>query len=222
MIRSMLCCLAITAAAALPAQANQLVNPGFENPPTAPNPEYPGAPGWNSFNAVFTVNNSLVTPNSGNQALKMFGGVSGVFQQFPASPGQLWDGGAFVLNDAADPMAGGQVAAVNIEWIQADGNTQVPGGSGIGFITNGDTISTTPTGQWNLRPISGVAPAGTAFARFVLITGEFGGGGLTGGGGAPKYDDAFFDIRPEVVPEPSALVLTGLAVIGLVAARRRR
>ncbi|QDU87965.1 hypothetical protein Pla175_13320 [Pirellulimonas nuda] len=225
MLRTACCfCVAIVAAC-VPVHANQLVNPGFETPPIPAGgpPEYFGATGWTDFGGgTYTVGSAVVTPNSGAQSLKMFGGASGVYQQFAATPGQLWDGGAYVLNDAGDPMAGGQVAAVNIEWILADGVNQVPGGAGVGFITNGDTISTTPQGQWNLRPISGVAPAGTAFARFVLITGEFGGGGMTGGGGAPKYDDAFFDIRPGQVPEPASLALVGMVAIGLVAARRRR
>lgn len=189
-------------------QANLLVNPGFEDPSTAPGVEYFGATGWGDFGGgTFTVNSAVVTPNSGDQSLKMFGGTSGVFQEFAASPGQIWDGGAWVLNDSADPMAGGQVAAVNIEWIDA-------GGGQIGFISNGDTISTSPQDEWTLRPISGEAPAGTAFARLVLITGEFGGGGMSGGGGAPKYDDAFFAIRQ--IPEPSSIALVGLTLVGLI------
>ncbi|WP_425399161.1 PEP-CTERM sorting domain-containing protein [Aeoliella sp.] len=194
------------------AHANLLVNPGFETPSTAPGVEYPGATGWSQFNAAFTVNSAVVTPNSGDQSLKVFGAASGVFQQFPASPGEIWDGGAYVLNDPVDAMVGGQVAAVNIEW--RDANDQL-----IDFISNGDTISTTPAGEWILRPISGAAPDGTAFARLVLITGEFGGGGMTGGGGAPKFDDAFFATR---VPEPSTVILAACGALGLGALARRR
>ncbi len=219
MIRSMLFLLVAAMAVTQPAQANLLVNPGFENPPTVfPNVEYAGATGWTSFNSVFTVDSSMLSPNSGAQALKLFSNpnsASGVYQQFPTLPGQLWDGGAFVLNDSLDPLAGVQFAAVNIEWIQADGFTQVPGGPPLSFVSNGDTTAATPQGQWILRPISGVAPPTAAFARFVLITGAFGGPG----GGAPKYDDAFFAPR---IPEPGSLALAGLAGIGLLVLRRRR
>lgn len=172
------------------ASANLLVNPSFESPvvPVAP-PEYYGAgSGWTSFGGgIFTIGSAIgIPPNTGNQLLKTFGGCcSGAFQQFPASPGQTWNGGVWMRNDSLDPMAGGQVAAVNIEWIAADGTTQ------LSFISNGTfTAATAPSNVWTLKTITGVAPAGTAFARLVLITGDFQPGGP---GGAPFFDDAFFE-----------------------------
>lgn len=197
---------------ALPASANLLVNSGFEDPVVPVGGDAPGAAGWNSFNDVFTASGLLAGPagaNSGDQVLKMFG-VAGVFQDFAASEGQTWDGGAFVLNSSADALAGGQVAAVNIEWLDSGGNQ-------ISFISNGSTTALTPEDQWILQTVSGVAPAGTAFARFILITGDFLPGG---GGGAPFYDDAFFDLRP--VPVPAALWLMGSGLLGLVGLRRKR
>ena len=197
---------------ALPASANLLVNPGFESPDLAPGTDTPGAAGWNAFNDVFTAHESFAGPagaHGGDQVLKMFG-VAGVFQDFAASEGQIWDGGAWILNSSADPMAGGQVAAVNIEWLDIGGNQ-------ISFISNGNTTAGTMQDEWMLQTISGVAPAGTAFARFVLITGDFLPGG---GGGAPFYDDAFFDLRP--VPVPAAVWLLGSGLLGLVGLRRKR
>jgi hypothetical protein len=192
------------------ATANLLTNPGFEDPPTAPSDEYFGATDWSDFGGgTYTVNS---VSNSGDQSLKMFGNPSGVSQEFLANPGELWDGGAWVLNDSGDAMAGGQVAAVNIEWYDA-------GGDQISFISNGDTISTSPQDEWTLRPISGVAPAGTVKARLTLITGHFGGGGMTGGGGAPKYDDAFFGIR---IPEPTTAALAGLGLAAMLGCGLRR
>jgi hypothetical protein len=178
----------------VPASAqNVLVNPGFESPTTpSPPPEYWGAgDGWTSFGGgIYTIDSSVgVPPLNGNQLLKMFGGCcSGAWQQFPCLPGQTWNGGVWMRNDSLDPMSGGQVAAVNIEWIQADGNTQ---STIIPFISNGTFTASSPQDVWTLQTITGVAPADAAFARFVVITGDFQPGGP---GGAPFYDEAFFEL----------------------------
>jgi hypothetical protein len=172
--------------------ANVLVNPGFESPTTpAPPPEYYGAgDGWTSFGGgIYTIDSAVgIPPNTGNQLLKTFGGCcSGAFQEFPCNPGDTWNGGVWMRNDTHDPMANGQVAAVNIEWRKSDGNLSdiVP------FISNGTFTAASPQNVWTLQTITGVAPADAAFARLVLITGDFQPGGP---GGAPFFDDAFFEI----------------------------
>ena len=189
---------------------NLLANPGFENPSTAPGVEYFGAPGWSDFGGTtFTINNLVVGPagpHGGSQVLKTFG-FGGVFQQFAASAGQTWNAGTWALNDTADIMAGGQVAAINIEWINA-------GGTSIGAVLGPTITAATATNVWQNLTVSGVAIAGTAFARIVLITGDF----LPGGqGGAPRFDDASFS----VVPVPAAVWLFGSA-LGLLGVARRK
>ncbi len=193
--------------------ANSLVNPGFESPaidPTGP-PEFAGGgDGWNPFGQVFTTDATMVPAgtNSGDQMLKLFGGgANGVFQEFPASPGELWDAGAWILNDSNDALAGGQVAGVNIEWHDDNGQ--------IGFIPSATLSASSPTDVWTLQPVSGTAPAGTTRARIVLITGDFADGGP---GGAPRFDDAFFAVR---IPEPTSLVMVGIGLVSLVGTRRR-
>lgn len=184
--------LMIGSALAVPASvvtANSLGNPGFEIPAIPPGPpEYYGAgASWTSFGGgIYTVGAAVVAPHTGAQSLKLFGGCcSGAFQQYPALPGQNWNGGVWMLNASVDPMGGGQVAAVNIEWIKADGVSQ---SSIIPFISNGSFTAASPRDVWTLQPISGIAPADAAFARLVVITGDF----LPGGpGGAPFFDDAF-------------------------------
>ncbi len=192
-VRAFLLVATTAAVIAVPAVsvANVLGNPGFEIPatPAAP-PEYFG-PGssWTGFGGgIFTVSSAVVAPHSGNQCLKMFGGCcSGAFQQFPALPGQTWNGGAWMLNSTADLMGGGQVAAVNIEWIKADGVTN---SAIIPFISNGTFTAASPRNLWILQTITGVAPADAAYARLVVITGDF----LPGGpAGAPFYDDTFLE-----------------------------
>jgi len=185
-----------------PVAANVLVNPGFESPViVAPAVEYYGAgDGWVPFGGgIYTISSAVgVPPNTGDQLLKMFGGCcSGAYQQFPCLPGDEWNGGVWIRNDSLDPMFGGQVAAVNIEWIQADGTTQ---STIIPFISNGTFTAASPTDVWTLQTITGVAPADAAFARFVVITGDFIAGGP---GGAPFYDDAFFEKTGPVPTEDS-------------------
>ncbi|MFK7760140.1 MAG: hypothetical protein AB8C13_09345 [Phycisphaerales bacterium] len=204
-----LCATAMLGASAHAGGTNLLINAGFEDPMLT-TPDAPGAgAGWSTFDNVFTSDGS--TLNTGvfaeNQVLKMFG-FGGVFQDFAASEGQTWNGGAFMLNDSSDQMASGQVAAVNIEWLDASGNQ-------ISFISNGTFTGADATvDEWIQQTITGVAPAGTATARLVLITGNF--LAPAPGGGAPHFDNAFF----EVIPTPGTASL--FAIGGLVATRRRR
>ncbi len=220
-MRQILTCMVGAALAlacvAAPARANLLGNPGFESPatPAAP-PEYFGAgDSWTSFGGgIFTVNSTVTAPHTGNQSLKTFGGCcSGAFQQFPTAAGESWDGGAWLKNASTDPMSGGQVGAVNIEWIKADGVTQ---SSITPFISNGTFTAASPRDIWTLQPISGAAPADAAFARLVVITGDF----LPGGpGGAPFFDDAFL-VR--AIPEPTSIALAGLGLCGILGLGRRK
>jgi hypothetical protein len=196
---------ALLAMAAQSASANVLANPSFELP-VLTGGDTPGAVGWTSFGATFTIR---LAPQSGDQALKMFGEVSGVFQDFPTTPGTPWTGSAYALNPNFDALAGAQIAAVNIEW--RDGASNL-----ISFETTPILNATSPSGagsaDYILGNVAGTAPAGTAFARFVLITGAFAGPG----GGAPFFDNASFS----VVPEPSSLGL--LAAASAMVIRRRR
>ena len=201
------------------ATANLLVNGDFEDPVLTGGDVF-GAVGWTDFGGqTFTVhgpsNLGSVGAFEGTNAFKLFGGCcSGIFQQFPTTPGTVWNGGVQMLNYSGDQMSGGQVAAINIEWIQADGTSQ----SAITpFIGNGTfTAADAPVDEWTFQPITGPAPADAAFARLVLITGDF----LPGGaGGAPFFDDAFLEV---LVPEPGTVTMASLGLLGVFGVRRRR
>lgn len=183
------------------AEASVLLNPGFEVPAVTGGDLF-GAGGWVVFGGgTYTTN---LSPHSGLNAFKTFGDVSGAFQEFPASPGQVWEGGVWALNPAFDPMVGGQIAAVNIEWRD----------SADSLISYDSTLlltASSPTGfgssDYIFGDVRGVAPDGTTAARFVLIAGAFAGPG----GGAPRFDDASFAQVPE--PSPVLLIAVGLVLI---------
>jgi len=188
--------------------ANVLANPGFETPSAAAGDVAitPGATSWNGFGGAFITTS---THNGGAQAGKAFGNPGGMFQDFAASPGQLWQGTVFAENFANDALAGPQGAFINIEWHNATG-------AQISFLSTPIVNSASPTNVWTPGAVQGIAPAGTTTARLVLLSGPF--TGLPGtAGGAAFFDDATF----QVVPEPA----TGgfvLLVGGLTLVRRRR
>lgn len=213
-LMSTACLVAATGFVAGHADANLLTNPGFEDAGLTAGDAF-GAPGWTAFGSgTYTVHTSMlgeVGAHSGDHAFKQFGATSGIFQQVAVSAGDEVNAGAFLLNYSGDPLGGGQVAAVNIEWIQANGSSH----SAITpFISNGETTAISPQDAWTLQTVTGIAPDDASFARLTLITGNF----LEGGaGGAPFYDDAFL----EVVPEPSSLALIALGGISMLQRRRR-
>ena len=200
--------LMLVAAGSAKASANLLANPGFENPVLGGGDTF-GAVGWTVFGGgTYTIKTS---PHAGDNAFKTFGVTSGAYQEFATTPGQSWQGGAWILNPSFDAMSGAQIAAVNIEWRDASSNlisfTSSPGGLSASS-PQGSTAA-----DYKYAAVSGVAPAGAATARFVLLTGAFG----APGGGAPFFDDATF----AAVPEPATAVLGAVAMTALVALRRR-
>ena len=200
--------LTLLVAGAASASANLLANPGFEDPILGGGDTF-GAVGWTVFGGgTFTIKNA---PHSGDNAFKTFGLTSGAYQEFATTPGQAWQGGAWILNPSFDAMSGAQIAAVNIEWRDA-GNALLSFVSSPGGLTAASPQGSTAA-DYSYAPVSGVAPLGATTARFVVLTGAFGGTG----GGAPFFDDASFAL----VPEPTTAMLGVAAMTALVAMRRR-
>jgi len=191
------------------ASANVLTNPGFESPSAAAGDVYASA-NWNAFNDAYTTKN--ITPNSGTQALKVFGpfstgGGAGVVQGgFAASPGQTWAASAFLRNDSTDAMVGSNFAVVKVEFVNAS-NVVITGFESPHFI------ATNPQNIWTPEVATGIAPAGTTTAQIVLVNVQLN-SPVTAG--SVFYDDASLDV---VVPEPGSLAVIG---IGAALALRRR
>lgn len=99
---------ALTLASA--ASANVLVNSGFE---AGPAPSYGAGPGWTVFGNVYTESSNppAIIPYAGSNICKMFGtfspfGVSGIFQSYPASPGETWSLSSKSRHFSGDAMIG--------------------------------------------------------------------------------------------------------------------
>jgi hypothetical protein len=184
-----------------------LTNPGFETGTATGNGDVGGAPGWSTFGNVFNTsapNPAPVGPHAGTGALKEFGtfpGVSGAFQEVPASPGQIWTATGFGLNASSDPMQADNFGELKLSF--RSGSSEILGVDGTHIDVN------TPQNVWTPLLTTGTAPAGTTsvqiFALFVQPA--------TAGGSAS------FDDISAVVPEPASL---GMLAIGSLALLRRR
>ena len=177
--------------------ANVLINPGFE---LGPAPAGGAGPGWITFGNVFTeVPNPCIVPFAGNQLCKMFGtfpGVSGMFQDFPTTPGQQWAISSHSRYCSDDPMRGSQATQGNFVvqkltfWI--NGATEVPSAAVESTILDGTFAVNT---WFNNAPTVGTAPAGCTFVRaFILyVQPNF-------DGGAAQIDDVSLE---NVTPVPA-------------------
>jgi hypothetical protein len=182
--------------------ANVLANPGFE---AGVGPFY-GAPSWITFGNGFTepADGGCIAPYAGNQLMKMFGtfnpfGVSGIFQEFPTTPGTEWALSSRSRHCSADPMIGYHVNGGNGNWVVQKiaffdaGNNEI--GAAESIILDG----TFATDTWfDNAPAIGIAPAGTVkLQAFILY--------LQPGfdGGAAQIDDVVLEDITAVPVQPT-------------------
>jgi hypothetical protein len=188
-----------------------------------PSYEFPSFFGWNTFNNVFPTSDEARTGTSSGLILGPFFNLpnaSGIFQDVPAAPGNLFEGSIYLLNDSTrlngqgrpDIILGnGNTVDLAIEWrgagntnLGSAGSTRIADGLNPGLILD----------QWYQGSVAtGPAPAGTVAARLVLFFNQPDGfpGGLV------FFDDASL----QLVPEPASATLLGLAAAACVGVRRR-
>ncbi len=182
--------LAIAPVATASAQ-NLLANPGFES----------GLTGWTPFGNVYAeaANPPQFVPLNGNGLVSMFGNfsggfnVSGIFQEFPCTPGEEYEISSSARFWSGDPMTGSQAAGGNwmvqkIAFFDA-ANAEIAGFDSI--ILDG---SFTADVWHTAAPVSGMAPAGTVKVQALILYLQ-----PNFDGGAGHVDDVSF-IKKQSVP----------------------
>jgi hypothetical protein len=171
---------------------------------------------WNYFNCNYVSSNlfmpggEFVNPaaHDGVQLLKQFGTDAGVFQDAPASPGDLVNASAYAMNWNGDNF--NNIGLLQIFFLDADGNNLSGGftpaaqvSAGSDAIVGGvfDYVLSGKDGgdpaDWTLMEVSAVAPAGTASTRIQMIHILE---ASTPAGGALWWDDASLMVTPAAPP----------------------
>ena len=167
---------------------NLLTNGSFDRPAAFD--------GWVPFNNAF--NEAQPFARSAPKTAKFFGpflgveAASGVYQQIPAQPGNRFRATVQWYNPSAEPIAGSNTTAMNVEWRDENGDL-------IGFETSPGLTALSPTNTWIARELTtGPAPEGTFSARYTLVFVQ-----PNAEGGAAHADDAF--IERLILPCPADL-----------------
>lgn len=177
---------ALLAPAALGQGTNLLTNPSFENG---------GLTGWSFFGPNVYAELAAppaIAPRTGSRLVKIYGhfsgafNVSGIYQSFPASPGQVYTMDCWTRHWSGDPMTGfgppnDNWAVMKIAFFNS-GGTEVGGAERL--ILDGNA----PQNTWiNNAPISGTAPAGTTQVQALILFLQPG-----VAGGSAQFDDIEF------------------------------
>lgn len=192
--------------------ANQLTDPGFEDPNAyVNNGVFFGE--WEPFdnggNTSSIHDTTMPRNGTGHANLSIMGddnSFAGVFQSIVANPGEEYSGGFWHKNPNTAQL--GVNTEVRIEWHDA-------GGGEIGRVENNSNF---PGQDYEWVPVAGIAPAGAVEARLVYAIATFGGEQDGGGSstGTIFLDDA------ELIPEPASLALLAMAGLGIASVRRRK
>ena len=171
-----------------PAEPNVLVNPSFNTSLT----------GWTTFGNVYYDARTWArrTPPGAAKLYGTFvsGNDSGMFQQFPATPGSIWKFDAHAMTTCVEsPIQPGNGNIMLARLLFMDGVGVETGGADA-VILDG----TSPLGTWSKHTVMGVAPAGTAsvsaYILFVQPT-------PTEQGAAWVDDLSLYDVSTVGVPE---------------------
>lgn len=185
---------------------NLLANAGFES--ALGN----GTGNWGAFGNAFQSGGGP-TPYAGAGELKIFGafnggnGTDGVFQNFAASAGQIFNASAYGQNWSGDAMQAGNEAFMRVTFFNSS-NQELAGG-----MDSANIDLNTPQNTWTALSITGiVAPTGTAYGQAFFLFNQ----GVPNNGGSAWFDNA----SVQAAPEPFSIAILGMGALGLIKRRR--
>ena len=167
-------------------------------------------PAWTSFGNAFR---EPVTPHSGTHSAKVFSNftgsvnLSGVFQDLPANPGEVWEASIWVRHNSGDALQGANEARLKIEFLDGSFSALPAGALEATILT-----AASPLDLYTQHTIQHQSPSGTAHVHVALLFV----GDAANSGGAAIFDDAVL----QEIPEPATLALLGLGTLVLVKRRR--
>jgi hypothetical protein len=156
--------------------------------------------GWEDYDGAGPAGLPEVTPQDGNTCVKMFGNFGGGENTAVAlqvvegvTPGETYTLSCYANHLSVDAINGGNVAVLSLQFRDS--------GDNIIEAVDADAVSPTgtPTDEWRLIEVSGIAPANTDNIQVVLVHVQFDGVSpgasfwdnvsLTEGGGGPLCDN---------------------------------
>lgn len=214
------------------AQANLLINGGFNDPSTF-NGDLNNQTGWTFINGTFARSDVNVFGNFGpvshdgdGQSVKMFGNDALAIQAVAATAGVAYTASAWVQNwngnGTTDPF--GEFGFLELGFFDGGGGLISASQVFVDPVDDGTNTYLAPqdgadVSDWTQLAITQVAPAGTATAQILMIH-QLVGANTVPGGGTLQWDDAYLDVA--AIPVPAAVWLFGSGLVGLVGVARRR
>ncbi len=180
---------------------SSLLNPSFENAGAGTAPA-----NWQVFGSA---EQSTTGPHTGSKSVRIFGTTgagpfySGVYQDLPASPGQVWSASVFGMHTAATRLVPGNQVFLKVEWNNSAGQQ----------ISTQQTLvlsDISPLDTPIPASMQATAPAGTATARLTLVLVQPG-----AASGSAYLDDVTFGYVSPVQVVPCVSDFNGVNGVGV-------
>lgn len=195
--------------------ANLLANPGFESASLGNWTNY-----GNSINNISVKSIADLPVHDGTNVLKVYGqfngalNYSGVYQDIPASVGQMFNANGWMLTPGTDQIAGANAAWIEITFRDAATNL-------LALYRSATVTASTPTNLWLNFPVTNqfnsstfaligpatnlVAPASTSFVRCQIVFQQ-----PANAAGAVLFDDVKLSNGTVAIPVRVAAARAGM------------